>query len=65
MFEAIIDPWLSAPVLRSLLVTTGDKVELDKNLMAVNVPYPFWLDEIFLVAVKRDDGTVEFYSLGA
>jgi hypothetical protein len=40
-------------------------VELDKNLMAVNVPYPFWLDEIFLVAVKRDDGTVEFYSLGA
>lgn len=46
-----------------VMVTEEGNVILDRPSMGVGLPYPFRLDDVFLVAVKRADGTVDFFSL--
>ena|SRR2546426_2259020 len=61
-FAATVSPSSSEPLVKSPLIVKGHKVELDKTLMLVDVPYPLWVDGVFLVAVKRDDEALEFFS---
>jgi hypothetical protein len=49
---------LASPI-RTVSVT---EVDIDRDAMAVGTRYPFWLGDIYLIAVKSDDGTIEFFS---
>jgi hypothetical protein len=53
----------STMVSNSPITVSLGKVDIDREQMVVKRPYPFWLEDVFLVAVKQEDGSVEFYSL--
>jgi hypothetical protein len=38
-------------------------VILDRPAMVANYPYSFWIEDVFLVALKRADDSVEFFSV--
>ncbi len=43
----------------------GDQVTLDPSLMRASVPYPYPFAGGYMVAVKRANGSVDFYVLEA
>ena len=60
------DGFVLAGVVKSLTIfetsPTGSVI-LDRDSMSLDYPYSFWLEDVFLVAVKRADGTIEFFSI--
>ena len=60
--EIIFDSSVVLDLTSPIRVISATEVDIDREAMAVGTRYPFWLDEIYLIAVKKDDGTIEFFS---
>lgn len=47
----------------SIVQVSADGIVLDRPSMTVGFPYAFWVEDVFLVAVKQNDESVDFYSV--
>jgi hypothetical protein len=60
--EIIFDRSVVYDPVTPIRIISLTEVDIDRHAMAVGTRYPFWLGDIYLIAVKRDDGTIEFFS---
>jgi hypothetical protein len=45
-------------------IVSPTEIDVDRDAMTIGEPYHFKLGDVYLVAVKQDDGTVDFYTFG-